>query len=159
MKYVILIICLCFSKAITAQDYPEVLPDFKIFKVNGDAFTTDDVQKETYSFFIYFNPECGHCETAFKTLNIKAKKIGEANVMVYPVSANTEEKTIKFFEDLAPDIKALENITILRDDDFKFADALFVGGYPTSYLYDNNNKLVKVYNGTSETVLFLNDLK
>lgn len=159
MKYLVLILNIFFVQASLAQDYPEILPKFEIFKLNGDTFTKEDVQNETYSMFIYFNPECGHCKTAFEALNLKAEQIKDANVVLYPVSANTEEITVKFFDELAPQIGALQNIEILRDDDFKFADALFVGGYPTSYLFDKNNKLVKVYNGTSETVMFLNDIK
>lgn len=159
MKYIVLIFSIFIAQVTIAQDYPKVLPEFEIFKLNGDSFNKDDLKKDTYSFFIYFNPECGHCKTAFKTLNLKAEQIKNVSVTLYPVSANTEEITTKFFEELAPQIKALQNIEILRDDNFKFADAVFVGGYPTSYLYDKNNKLVKVYNGTSETILFLNDIK
>jgi len=159
MKYIILILSVLATQASVAQDYPEVIPDFEIFTLNGDVFTNENVQNETYSLFIYFNPECGHCKTTFEALNLKAEKIKEANVTLYPVSANTEEITTKFFKELIADLYALENMKVLRDDDYKFADMFFVSGYPTSYLYDKNNKLVKVYDGTSETVAFMEDLK
>lgn len=159
MKYLILFVSILITNITLAQDYPETIPDFEIFALDGDAFTNEDVQTKHFSLFIYFNPECGHCKTTFKKLNLKADKIKGANVVLYPVSANTEEKTANFFKELSPNLVALENIKILRDIDFKFADTFFVGGYPTSYLYDKNHKLVKVYNGTTETVAFLKDLK
>lgn len=159
MKYLILLLSLVFTQLSVAQDYPESLPDFKVFTLDGEIFTKDDLKKDKYTLFIYFNPECGHCQTTFKTLNIKAEQIKGADVVLYPISTNTVQKTTDFFDLFSPNIKALDNIKILRDDNFKFADTFFVGGYPTSYLYDKNNKLVKVYNSSAETILFLNDLK
>jgi peroxiredoxin len=159
MKYIILIGSILFSAFMTAQDYPKVIPDFEIFTIEGQSFTSKDVQNENYSFFIYFNPECGHCKTAFEALNLKVEDLKKANVTLYPVSANTKEKTTTFFEELAPEIYDLRQTNVLIDDNFKFADKFFVGGYPTSYLYDKNKKLIKVYNGTTETVSFMEDLE
>lgn len=159
MKYTIFVLSLLIAQVALAQDYPEKLPDFEIFSINGDTFTNDDVQNENSSLFIYFNPECSHCKTTFEALDLRSEKIKDADVTIYPVSANTSEKTEIFFQEVAPQLYALNNIKVLRDDDFKFADLFFVGGYPTSYLYDKNKKLVKVYNGTTETVSFLDDLK
>lgn len=158
MKYIIIFLSLYLAQVSSAQDYPETLPDFKVFTLEGDFFTKDDLKKDKYALFIYFNPDCGHCQTTFKTLNLKAEQIKGADVVLYPISTNTVQKTTAFFDIFSPKINALDNIKILRDDDFKFADAFFVGGYPTSYLYDKNNKLVKVYNGSAEVMLFLNDL-
>ena len=159
MKYIIIFLSLFIAQVSSAQDYPETLPDFKVFTLEDDFFSKDDLIKDKYTLFIYFNPDCGHCQTTFKTLNIKAEQIKDADVVLYPISTSTVQKTIDFFDLYSPNIEALDNIEILRDDDFKFADAFFVGGYPTSYLYDKNNKLVKVYNGSAEVILFLNDLK
>jgi peroxiredoxin len=159
MKYIIFALSILISQAAFAQDYPETVPDFEIFTLEDGTFTNDDVQNKNYSLFIYFNPECSHCKTTFKALELKSEEIKAADVSLYPVSANTSEKTEIFFKTLAPQLFALENMTVLRDDDYKFADKFFVGGYPTSYLYDKNKKLIKVYNGTSETLSFLEDLK
>lgn len=159
MKYIIIVFSIILSQITSAQDYPETVPDFKIFTLKDDGFTNEDLQNKNYSLFVYFNPGCSHCKTTFEALELKSDEIKNADVTLYPVSANTSEKTIIFFKDLAPELFALENIKVLKDDDFKFADLFFVGGYPTSYLYDKNKKLVKVYNGTTETVSFLEDLK
>ena len=159
MKNLILLVGLTLAQFIFAQNYPETLPDFKIFSIEGKDFSKNEVAKYSYSYFIYFNPECGHCQTAFKKLNKNAEELKNADVMLYPVSSNTQEKTQKFFEKYAPKIKDLENMTVLKDDNFKFADALFVGGYPTSYLYDKNQKLITVYNGAGKILEFLEVLK
>jgi len=159
MKYIILVFSILITNLSQAQDYPKTLPDFEIFALNGDSFTNEDVQTKHFSLFIYFNPECGHCKTTFEALNLKVEDIKNAKVTLYPVSANTEEKTANFFKEISPDLKALQNIKVLRDIDFKFADLFFVAGYPTSYRYDKDNHLIKVYNGTTETVAFLDDLK
>jgi len=91
-------------------------------------------------------------------LNFKSEQIKKADVKLYPVSANTEEETNKFFKQYAPNIQNLTNTKILLDDDYKFADAFFVGPFPTSFLYDKDNKLVKVFEGGDDVVLFLNEL-
>ncbi|NBC56817.1 MAG: redoxin domain-containing protein [Bacteroidetes bacterium] len=159
MKNLILFIALISTCAIIAQDYPQSLPEFEIWNQNNEKFSQDDVSTESYSYFVYFNPTCGHCQTAFKKLNQHAEKLKNKNFRLYPVSANTQEKTKDFFDEYAPEIMNLENMILLRDDDFKFADAFFVGGYPTSYLYDKNKKLVKVYNGADSILDFLEELK
>ncbi len=159
MKYLVLICSFLISYSIVAQDYPKSIPDFEIFTINGESFTNNQVKKEIYTFFVYFNPECSHCRTAFKKLELKAKQIKETDVLIYAVSANTEEKTKSFFKEYSPNLVALKNIKILRDDDFKFADTFFVGGYPTSYLYDKNQNLVSVFDGAGEITDFLDKIK
>jgi thiol-disulfide isomerase/thioredoxin len=158
MKYIILFLSLIITQAGFAQDYPESLPDFKIFTLEGNTFNQNDIEKDTYTYFVYFNPTCGHCRTAFKLLNFKSEQIKKAKVKLYPVSANTEEETNKFFKQYAPNIQNLANTKILIDDDYTFADAFSVGPFPTSFLYDKNNKLVKVFEGGEDVVLFLNEL-
>jgi thiol-disulfide isomerase/thioredoxin len=158
MKYIILFLSLIITQISFAQDYPESLPDFKIFTLEGNAFNQNNIEKDTYTYFVYFNPTCGHCKTAFKLLNLKSEQIKKTKVKLYPVSANTKEETNKFFKQYAPNIQSLTNTQILRDDDYKFADAFSVGPFPTSFLYDKNNKLVKVFEGGDDVVLFLNEL-
>lgn len=142
-----------------AQDYPKTLPNFEIFTQDNQVFSQDDVDNETYSYFVYFNPDCGHCQTAFKTLNLKVDSLRDIDVKLYPVSAKNERKTLAFFDNYAPKLMKLKNMQILLDDNFNFADTFFVGAYPTSYLYDKNQKLVKVFNGADEIMEFLDEVK
>ena len=158
MKPIILFLSLIITQVSFAQDYPELLPEFEIFTLEGNTFNQNDIEKDTYNYFVYFNPTCGHCKTAFKLLNLKSEQIKNAKVQLYPVSSNTEEETIEFFKQYAPNIQNLTNTKILLDDDYKFADAFFVGPFPTSFLYDKDNKLVKVFEGSDAVVLFLNEL-
>ena len=158
MKYLLLIICLAFTQIHMAQTYPETLPEFEIFSLNGKTFDQDQVKKGSYSYFVYYNPTCGHCVNAFKLLNLKSDQIKDAEVEIYTISANTVEQTQQFFENQAPLLKDLKNIHILRDEDYRFADIFGVGPFPTAFLYDDSQNLVKVMEGTSQVVLFMNDL-
>lgn len=159
MKYCFLFLAFITIQTSFGQDYPENIPDFEIWTLEGDKFTQEQVEKNSYTYFIYFSPTCGHCQDAFKFLNLKADQLESADVQVYPVSSNTEKETLKFFSAYASKIQNLENIHILRDIDFKFAEIFDVVSFPTSYLYDQDGKLVKVFEGASEAVLFLNELE
>lgn len=159
MKYYLLFLTVFTIQLGIAQNYPEKLPDFEILTLEGDKFTKEQVQKNSYTYFIYFSPTCGHCQDAFKFLNLKADQIKNADVQIYPVSSNTEKETLKFFNTYASKIQDLNNIHILRDIDFKFADEFDVVSFPTSYLYDKDQNLVRVFEGASEVLLFLNEVE
>jgi peroxiredoxin len=159
MKPIILFLSLIITQVSFAQDYPETLPEFEIFTLDGNTFNQNDIKKDTYSYFVYFDPTCGHCKTAFKLLNLKSEQIKNADIQVYPVSSNTKEETTMFFEKYAPNIQNLNNTQILIDDDYEFVDTFLVGIFPTAYLYDKDNKLVKVFKGSAQVVLFINEIK
>ncbi|QTY28108.1 peroxiredoxin [Flavobacterium sp. CS20] len=159
MKKIILLIALTSTSVIFAQDYPKSLPDFEISNQNNETFTQDDVSQDSYAYFIYFNPTCGHCKTAFKTLNLHVEDLKNTKFKLYPVSAKNDKDTHAFFENYAPKLLALNNVQILLDDNYKFADTFFVKGYPTAFLYDKNQKLVKVYNGESKIMGFMDEIK
>lgn len=159
MKYLIICIGLLFGQILSAQNHPQTLPEFSIFSLDGKEFTEKNIIKDCYSYIIYFNPTCSHCQVAFENLNSIADQLRNADVILYPVSANTKDKTVEFFDEYAPEIKDLDNMVILRDDNYKLADILFVGGFPESFLYDKNNKFVKVYKGEVDIIEFLEELK
>jgi len=158
MKYCFLFLALLSFQINFAQDFPSTLPDFEVFTLEEEPFTQDQVKKNTYIYLIYFSPTCGHCQDAFKFLNLRAEKIGKAEVQLYPVSSNTTKETLKFFDIYAPKIQNLSNVHILRDNDFKFAEKFGVAFFPTSFLYDQDGELVKVYEEASEILFFLNEL-
>ena len=158
MKYCFLFLALLSFQINFAQEYPETLPDFNLITLEEDAFTREDVKENDYSYFIYFSPTCGHCIDAFKFLNLKASQVEKANVQVYPVSTNTKKLTLKFFDDYASKIFNLKNVFVTRDEDFRFAELMNVVSFPTSFLYDKNGNLVKVFEGEAEILLFLNEL-
>lgn len=159
MKYAFLFLALITIQLSFGQGYPQKLLDFEILTLEGDKFTKDQVQKNSYTYFIYFSPTCGHCQDAFKFLNLKADQIENAGVQVYTVSSNTEGETTKFFNTYASKIQQLDNIHILRDINFKFAEKFNVVAFPTSFLFDEDQNLVKVFEGASEVLLFLNELE
>ncbi|MBZ9627132.1 redoxin domain-containing protein [Psychroflexus sp. CAK57W] len=158
MKYIILIFSLFIAQEQMAQSDIETLPEFTIYTLEGESFTQDNIKKDSPSYFIYYDPSCGHCVRAFKRLNLKSEQLKKADVQIYTVSAGTKQQTLRFFEEIAPRLKTLENLHILKDRDYALADIFFVRLFPSGYLYDKENKLIKSYEGEAEAVLFLNDL-
>ncbi|NEV94515.1 redoxin domain-containing protein [Psychroflexus sp. YR1-1] len=158
MRYCFLFLAMMTVQSSFAQSELETLPEFNIFTLEGETFTQDDIKKDSPSYFIYYDPSCGHCVRAFKVLNLKAEQLKNADVHIYAVSAGANQQTLKFFEEIAPQLKDLENLHLLKDKNYAFADIFFVGLFPSGYLYDEDNKLIKTYEGEAEAVLFLNDL-
>ena len=117
------------------------------------------MSKRTSSYIVYFNPECGHCETAFKKLNKNVEALDLKKVTFYAVAANTKEKTEKFFNEIAPEILKLKNLKILLDEDFIFAEAFKVGSYPTIYYYDKKGNFISRYEGSSDVLKPVEDLE
>jgi len=163
MKKHILILTLVFlAFSTTAQEKPEspeTIPAFSIIDIDGEEFTNKDMSGRKHSYIVYFNPECGHCERAFKKLNKKAETLDLKNVNFYAVSANTKELTQYFFKTIAPDLLELKNLKILLDEDFVFADAFKVGSYPTIYFYDKKGKFVSRHEGTEDVLKPIEGLK
>lgn len=151
-KLIYLILSIFLFQPLTAQEKAEVIPNFSIFSEDGSVFTDKDLVKDKNLVFIYFNPSCGHCKTAFKTLNTNYQNMIIEDVYIYPVSAGTVAETKAFFKDLAPNLISLENIEIIYDEDYRFADAFFVGGFPQTFLYNQDRKLIDSYPGEAKVL-------
>jgi thiol-disulfide isomerase/thioredoxin len=150
--YFFIIALLIVSSSIKGQEIVETLPTFFLKDIDGKMFTNEDISNRKRSYIVYFNPECGHCETAFKKLNENVEKLDLKQVVFYAIAANTKEKTDEFFKTIAPEVLKLKNLKILLDEDFIFANAFNVGSYPTIYFYDPKSKEMQRYEG-SEDVL------
>ena len=160
MKRYISLLALLFTFTIShAQVSPETIPAFSILDINGETFTNEDMSSNTNSYIVYFNPECGHCETAFKTLNINAKALDLEHVTFYAVAANSKGITREFFDDIAPKLLELKNIKILLDEDFVFANAFQVGSYPTVYFYDKDGKFDSRFEGAEDVLNPIKELR
>jgi len=159
MKTIYFLLAVISLQFTFAQGYPETLPDFEVYTLEDEAFTKEDLQSNTFIHFIYFSPTCGHCQDAFKFLNLKADQIQSAEVQLYLISANTTQLTNEFFDLYAPKIKELGNIHMLKDKDYKFAELFDVVAFPTSFLYRDDHSLVDVFEGASEATLFLKEVK
>jgi peroxiredoxin len=133
-------------------EFPKEMPEFSIFAEDGSVFTDKDLAKNKNIVFIYFNPTCGHCKTAFKTLNINYNSLDIKKLKIYPVSAGTVEETTVFFKELAPNLLELKNIEVIYDEDYRFADAFSVGGFPHTFLYDKDKILVDSYPGEQKVL-------
>jgi peroxiredoxin len=156
-SYFFLFALLLLSSSIKAQQIVEDLPSFFLKDIEGNMFTNEDMADDKNAYIVYFNPECSHCETAFKILNKNYESLDLKNMTFYAVAANTKEKTQTFFKDLAPKLLKLSNLKILLDEDFVFANAFGVGSYPSIYYYDIKSKEMQHYEGYGDVLTPLNN--
>lgn len=117
------------------------LPVFSVIKLDGTSFTQKEVVPGKYALFVYFNPSCPHCQSAFKTLDAKIAEL-PANVVIYPVSFKGEAPTRKFMERYTPQLSKLDNVIYLIDNKETFGAAYNVQRFPSMYLFSPDGKLV-----------------
>lgn len=162
-KHILLFTLLLGSFSLMAQEEmqesPETIPPFSIVDFDGQTFTNEDLSKRTDSYIVYFNPECGHCEIAFRKLNKQVEALDLKKVTFYAVAANTKEITEKFFKEVAPEVFKLKNLKILLDEDFVFANAFMVGSYPTVYFYDKKGNFVSRHEGSADVLKPIEGMK
>jgi thiol-disulfide isomerase/thioredoxin len=112
------------------------LPMLNVTKTNGERLSLRDVPAK--SIFIYFNPDCDHCQR--EATQISQNKQTFKDYTVYFISIDAMENIIKFAKDYN-----------LQGDNFQFAWADFNDVYkyvgplpevPAIFIY-NNKKLVK----------------
>jgi len=157
MKKLILIFFLASTfQFLNAQErqvyFPKQIPEFSILAEDGSEFTEKDLTKKKNLVFIYFNPGCFHCETAFKTLNLNYQNLNIEGVKIYLVSAGSVQDTKVFMKQLAPNLLKLDNFEVIYDEDYRFADAFSVGVFPHSFLYDKKGKLIDSYPGEQRII-------
>ena len=156
----LLILCFLFFNSLSFHgqandDYTKGIIDFSILNIEGETFTQDQLTTDKHKLFMYFNPSCSSCKTAFKKINQVADKAKDLPVHFYPISIGNKEETLAFFEQYAPDFKKKVNMTILLEKDYQFSDLYEVHAYPTLFLYEPDNNFVKSYMGYQKATDFI----
>ena len=137
------------------DDYTKGIIDFSIYNLEGETFTQDELTMDKYKLFMYFNPSCSSCKTAFEKINLFTDKVKDLPVHFYPVSLGNKDETLAFFEQYAPEFKNKTDITILREKNYQFSDLYEVNAYPTLFLYKPNNDFVRSYMGYQKATDFI----
>jgi peroxiredoxin len=150
-----LLILLCgiiFQSNVYAQVPAKTLPDFEFSRLDNSSFTKQNMVRGSISFFMFFDPDCEHCQRAIK--NIDSQYRSFEKVAVYLISQDNVEKMKGFLNQYTKHLKSQKNVLLLIDNKNQFIVKFKPRRYPAMFLYSTDNTLID-YEDNSETVFRL----
>lgn len=138
---------------ITVQVYAQIpaqtMPDFTFHRLDGGAFSNRELPSGKKTFFVFFDPDCNHCQRAVK--NIDQQYRGFQNTLVCLVSAEDRDKMSHFMNTYAPHLKGQKQVLLLQDERSRFITLFKPYKYPAMFLYAPDRRLLD-YEDNEETV-------
>ena len=102
-SFLTLVCGILFYSNICAQPPAITLPDFEFSRLNNSSFTKQNMVRGKISFFMFFDPDCEHCQRAIK--NIDSQYRSFEKVAVYLISQDNEEKMKGFLNQYTKHLK------------------------------------------------------
>ena len=125
------------------------IPDFTIQQPDSTWFTKDKLPKYEYTAFVYFAPDCGHCQYTVKELVKSMDSL--KNVFFVFVAYKPLEEIREFYKNYGLD--KFPNVRIGRDPKY-FVPAFFrVTSTPFVAVYNRAGLLTKVFDPASNTTI------
>ena len=141
-----------FYSNICAQVPAKTLPDFEFSRLDNSSFTKQNMVRGNMSFFMFFDPDCEHCQRAIK--NIDSQYRSFEKVAVYLISQDNKEKMKGFLNQYTKHLKSQKNVVLLMDTKSQFIVQFKPRRYPAMFLYSADNTLID-YEDNPETVFRL----
>ncbi len=125
-------------KAIKAK-----LPNFEFYHLDGKKFSSKTLNSNLSHLIIHFNTECEHCQAEAQLIhqNIKAFK----NAQIVMVAPNPPKEISAFTKQYG--IYQHPEIMVLWDKDDHFVDWFGSSPFPSVFIYNKEQHLVKEYHG------------
>ena len=120
------------------------LPAFKIIAIDSCSYVnTASIPEGRASIFVYFDPDCEHCQQETKILLAHVNQLPRTNL--YFVTNGDDGELKKFNKFYGFD--TLKNVRIGKDFEYSFYRTYLPPGVPFMAIYNDKRKLVKIYNG------------
>jgi thiol-disulfide isomerase/thioredoxin len=157
MKKILLgLFLICSTGSLLAQqggnDLPpfmktKKLPSFNLLLTDSTTwFTQAQLPKKDFTIFVYFSPDCGHCQTEAKVMMEQMDSL--KNTFIIWVSYR-DMKDIKSFEE-AYGLHNHSNIKTARDPSYGIPSFFQVRYTPYVAVYDRAGNYVKAFEGGVE---------
>ena len=118
----------------------QIMPPFKLFKLDGQPFTEKDIPDEKRTLFVFFDVDCEHCQHTMANLEHVYKSFAQAKI--YLVSLNSADQIYLFMNKYGPHLKVQKNVLLLRDSLNQFIVRFKPVRYPSMFLYGTDKKLL-----------------
>ena len=125
---------------LAVQTPAKTLPSFRFTTHDHYIFANADLPKDRLVLFVFFDPDCEHCQHALRTMDQRPGSYRHA--AVYLVSMASWDKIDLFMATYAPKLAVQKNVTLLMDESSQFITQFKPVRYPSLYLYSTEQKLL-----------------
>jgi peroxiredoxin len=118
------------------------MPLFEFRTLDSITFSKYNLTKNKATIMVYFDPDCNLCEKSGEVFNTFKSIHKTSNVLF--VSHNTKEKIQAYQERFG--LELISNIQFLQCNEDDFYNLFKESKTPTYFIYNTNQKLIKVIN-------------
>lgn len=122
-----------------------VVPQFTIFNASDStAFTRDNLHKKKPVVFIFFSPDCEHCQKETESLITNLDKFKNAQIVM--ITYMPYDMMKQFYKNYK--IASYPLITMGRDGKYLLPTFFNVKSLPAIYVYDKKGKFKQSFEGS-----------
>ncbi len=121
----------------------QTIPNFSFIKLNNDAFSNENLNKNIPTLFINFNSECDYCQIEAQSIKDNISELKDIQILF--ISSEPIEKIRSFGN--AYKLREHKNIILLFDKNDIFSTLFDTNTIPTSLIYNKNQHLIKKHKG------------
>jgi peroxiredoxin len=151
-SFLTLMLIILFHANGYTQTPAKTLPDFEFYRPDNSSFTKKDLASGSIIFFMFFDPDCDHCQRAIQNIDAQYKSFEK--VAIYLVSLDDQEKMKGFLNSYTKHLKLQKKIVLLRDTKNQFIAKFKPYRYPGMFLYSADRLLID-YEDNAESVFRL----
>lgn len=150
-------IVLAVTFACKAQNPAISIPEFSFERHDRTEFSRKDITVARFSFFIFFDIGCDHCQHAMGYLDAHVKEL--ARTKVYLITMDSREKVKPFLEKHGSNLRKAGNVLLLFDTKNHFITRFNPRKFPSLMLYSKEGKLLLYDDDEKNLPRFLEKIK
>ena len=122
----------------------ETIPDFSFNNIaTQQLFTNKNLNPDKNKLIIYFNSTCDLCGYEAKSIQEEIDQFSTVQILF--ISDEEIEEIQKFGIDHG--LTEIENVHVLQDQNYLFANQLHISSTPFLLFYNKNNQLITSHKG------------
>lgn len=130
------------------------IPDFTFQSIDGGALTASQLGPHKKQVFIFFNPDCEHCQYEAQQAHKYTAQLAQTEINW--IGPDTEERVSNFAQQYGLD--TLSHHRVLLDTQQQMDTIFGTKGFPEIWIYDESGKLLKKYHGETKWEAIVNQV-
>lgn len=131
------------------------IPTFSFNDLYDYTFKNTDLNQEQSCLFIYFHPDCEHCQYEASQFIPNMSELAPYQILMISTDSIPN---IKMFEE-EYHLNEMDNIVMLHDPNYNFEKIFGTKIIPTSFIYGKDQRLKRIFKGEVKIEAVLNSLK